>query len=247
LIVIFLIILAVSAIFTAMGQGGGLIYCPLFISLGFDVYKSISTSLLLNGVSTLSAAVHYKRKGLIDMDLAIPLAVTSCIGAFAGAKIASIANKKIVLLVVLIVIIAASIRMLLFEIKERRTTASKTQKILISSVLGLIIGWISGMAGIGGGIFIVPALVYILGEKIKIAVAISSIVVVFISFVGFLSYYYLGHFDLTFATPLLLATIIGGQIGSRITIEKLTPAQIRKIFGLILLILAAKIIHRLLT
>ena len=108
----------------------------------------------------------------------------------------------------------------------------------------MVIGFVAGLLGIGGGVFIVPLLIYVLGVPTKIAAATSIFIVVFSSFSGFIAHISIGRPDWKFILPAALFSFVGAQLGSRIMAEKLKGPTIRKIFGGILLLFVLKLLQR---
>lgn len=247
ILLIAFIILIISIVFSMLGVGGGLVYVPLFFFLGFPVHIAVSTSLLLNGLTTLSAAVIYTKQRIVDAKLAVPLIISSGIGAPIGAYTTSYVDIKVILGLVAAMLIFGALRMWFSaKLREKVGEVSLARKIFSSSVIGLSIGFIAGLLGVGGGMFIVPLLIFALKVPTKISVATTALIVVFSSFTGFITHYSIGHFDLTFALPAAVCAVIGGQIGSRIMVKKLSGIMIRKMFGIVLFLLAIKLIHSIL-
>ena len=243
---LFGIIFLVSFILTMVGLGGGLIFSPLFLLIGYSQVTAVSTSLFLNGVAAVSAVIVYYRKRMVDFSLSIPLVVTSSIGAPIGALVApSIEIKRFLVLMALVVFLGA-IRMILpGRIKPAEAT-SKRVRIIGGGLIGLIIGFIGGMLGIGGGVFIVPLLIFFLGVPAKTAAASSIFIVCFSSFAGFASYMTIGAIDWKFVLPAAVFSFAGGQMGARIMVKRISERTIRLLFGVMLLILCAKLIQRVL-
>jgi uncharacterized membrane protein YfcA len=144
-----------------------------------------------------------------------------------------------------VVILLAAIRMLYSkQIKGRNECASQPKRIIGSGLIGFVIGFMAGLLGIGGGVFVVPLLIYFLGIDTKIAAATSMFVVCFSSFAGFATHVSIGAIDWKFVLPAAIFSFAGGQIGSRIMSEKLKGRTIRIIFGVVLLLFSAKLIQR---
>jgi uncharacterized membrane protein YfcA len=240
------IILIISMVFSMLGLGGGLVYVPLFFFLGFPVHIAISTSLLLNGLTTLSAAVTYIKKGLVDFRLSAPLIISSGIGAPVGAYATAYVDIKIILGLVAATLIFGALKMWLSsKMQEGNGDVNPWRKIFSGTVIGFSIGFMAGLLGVGGGIFMIPLLIFALKIPTRMSVATTAFIVVFSSFIAFITHYSIGHFDLTFALPAALCAVIGGQIGSRIMVKQLSGIMIRRLFSVVLLALAIKLIHRL--
>jgi uncharacterized membrane protein YfcA len=114
--------------------------------------------------------------------------------------------------------------------------------VMILVVVGLLAGFISGSLGVGGGIIIVPALVFFLGLTQHQAQGISlGMMLAPIGLLAFINYYKEGYTNLKFSLLLLAAFFIGSYIGSRIAVQ-LPAAMLKKIFGGLMLVAGARMI-----
>lgn len=114
--------------------------------------------------------------------------------------------------------------------------------ILILLVIGLIAGTLSGMVGIGGGIVIVPALVYFLGFGQHEAQGTTlTLFLLPIGILGFLNYYKAGYVDIKTALFIAVTFVAGSYFGSKLAIS-LDQQIVRKIFGGIILLISIKMI-----
>ena len=107
---------------------------------------------------------------------------------------------------------------------------------------GFIIGGVTGFVGAGGGFIIIPALVFLAGLEMKIAVGTSLIIIAFKSIIGFSSDFINGfETDWVFILYVMLATALGVIIGNYFS-KKLTSNQLRNFFGLMVLIIGLYIV-----
>lgn len=114
--------------------------------------------------------------------------------------------------------------------------------ILILLAVGLIAGALSGMVGIGGGIIIVPALVYFLGfSQHQAQGTVLFMFLLPIGILGVMNYYNAGHVD--FKTAFIIAStfVVGSYFGSKISIA-IDQQTLKKVFGVIILLLSLKMI-----
>jgi uncharacterized membrane protein YfcA len=244
-VILFPLIFAVSFIFTMVGLGGGLIYSPLFILLQFPVNTAVSASLFLNGIAAISAAITYSRKKMIDLKIGMPLIISSSLFAPLGAYTTSRVNLRLFITILAGVILLAAMRMLFSKkVQSKEVKISTARKILGGGIIGMIIGFVAGLLGIGGGVFIVPLLVFILRIPTKTAAATSMFIVVFSSFSGFLAHISIAKPDWNFILLAAVFSFAGGQIGSRIMAEKLKGSAVRKIFGVVLLVFVLKLLQK---
>ena len=115
-------------------------------------------------------------------------------------------------------------------------------EIIILLCIGLIAGMLSGMVGIGGGVIIVPALVYFLGLTQHQAQGTTLFMLVMPrGILGVMNYYKAGHIDMK--TSLIIAStfVIGSYFGSKFSIT-IDQKMLKKIFGIIMLLVSLKMI-----
>lgn len=238
-------VFGISLVLTMVGLGGGLIFSPLFVLLGFAKSQAASASLFLNLVAAASAAYAYSRRKMVDFSLALPLIVSSSLSAPIGSYLNVRINVTPFLVIMSVVLALAGGRMMMSPIVEReRVEISPTKKIIGGSCIGFCIGLLGGLLGIGGGVFIVPLLIYGLKTPTKIAAASSTFIVCFSSLTGFLGYASMDTIDWMFILPAAVASFAGGQVGARLMSTRLKGKSIRMMFSIVLFILCAKLLHQ---
>ena len=240
------IIFATSFVLTMVGLGGGLIFSPLFILLRFPVHTAVSASLFLNGIAAISAALTYYRRKMIDLKIALPLVISSSLCAPVGAYTTSRVNLRLFTAVLAVVMFLAAMRMIISTKPEAEGNENaQGYKIIGAAAIGMVIGFVAGLLGIGGGVFIVPLLIYILRVPTKTAAATSMFIVVFSSFSGFAAHVSISRPDWKFIGLAAIFSFAGGQLGSRIMVEKINARTVRRIFGAVLLIFVFKLLQNL--
>ncbi len=116
------------------------------------------------------------------------------------------------------------------------------QTILIIILIGIVAGTLSGLVGIGGGIIIVPALVYFIGFSQKTAQGTSlGLILLPVGILGVLQYYRQGHIDVKVVWVLAIGFLIGGYLGSKIALN-LSQETVKKIFAVLMIIIALKML-----
>ena len=116
------------------------------------------------------------------------------------------------------------------------------QTILILVVIGLLSGALSGLVGVGGGIVIVPALVFFLGFSQKLAQGTSlGILLLPIGILGVLQYVKAGYVNIPVVLVIAIGFIAGSYFGSKIALS-LPQQTVKKIFAIVLLLVALKIL-----
>ena len=247
LILVTAIIFALAFLFSMLGLGGALLYVPLLKWFHFDLKTvAIPTALLLNGLTALSASISYLRARMVDVQGAIPLILTSTVGASVGALCTQYVPTDTLIILFSIGMIVAGGRMLFSTNRsEAQSLAPLKKRLIATAISGFFIGYIAGLLGVGGGFLIVPVLIA-LGYPTKRAAATSAFTVVFSSFSGFFTHALTGHFFLPLLLSASVAVIVASQLGAKVMREKMKAIWIKRLFGLVLIGTAGKLLWPLL-
>ncbi|PWT70398.1 MAG: permease [Bacteroidetes bacterium] len=117
-----------------------------------------------------------------------------------------------------------------------------TQTIIIVVLIGLAAGILSGLVGIGGGIIIVPALIYLLGFSQHQAMGTSlGILLLPAGILAVFNYYKKGYVDIKIVLILFIGFVVGGYLGSKLSLG-LPESTLRKIFAVVLVFIAGKML-----
>ena len=117
-----------------------------------------------------------------------------------------------------------------------------TSLILILIVIGIITGIMAGMLGIGGAIIMIPALVFLLGISQQSAQGTSlAVMLPPVGIIAAYNYYKAGHVNIKFAIILAVFFLIGSYFGSKMALT-IPQNMLKKIFGILLLLVAAKML-----
>ncbi len=115
--------------------------------------------------------------------------------------------------------------------------------LIILILIGLFGGIMSGFVGIGGGVIIVPALIYVIGFPQHMAQGTSLFLMLPpIGILAFMNYYKAGQVNLVYGVVIAVAFILGGYFGSKLSL-KLSPAIVKSIFGLVMAYVAFRMIY----
>lgn len=117
-----------------------------------------------------------------------------------------------------------------------------TQTVLIVVMVGIAAGILGGLVGVGGGIIIVPALIYFLGFSQKTAQGTSlGLIMLPVGILGVLQYYKQGHVDFRVVGILAVGFLIGSFFGSKIALG-LSQETVKKIFAVLMILIAVKML-----
>lgn len=112
--------------------------------------------------------------------------------------------------------------------------------IILFILIGLIAGILSGLLGIGGGIIIVPALIYMCGfNQLKAQGTSLAILLPPVGLLAFLEYYKRGNVDIKAGIIIAIALICGSAVASRF-VQNISPALLRKTFAIFMMVIAVK-------
>jgi uncharacterized membrane protein YfcA len=239
-VIYFFLTLALSTLFSMGGVGAAIGLVPIFSMMDMSLNLAKAIGLFINSTSTITASIMNFFRGVLDIKFAIPLIISIMVATPLGAYASKYVNKEVVEWI-LVAFIVISAFLLLFSNRGQKVVYDKAW---ILYVIGGSVGLISGMIGVGGGSLIMPLLI-LLGFDAKKAAYAISFVIPFSSLGAFATYLSFVHMDWILLCVVTVAAIIGGYVGDRIMHYRLTPSQVKKLIAVVLLLLAAKMIYKL--
>jgi uncharacterized membrane protein YfcA len=235
------IVFLFSGLLAMAGLGAAFLFVPLFYYLGVPLAEATPTALLLNVVSLMFAAFNYWRGKLINWRVGLPVLIAAVILSPLGARLTPFVDKKILLGLFAAFLVFAGFMMLFYRAKQREKVLSRQVEIGAGAGVGSVAGFLGGLLGVGGGNFILPVLNWI-GLDAKVAAGTTSLVVVFSSLSGFLGHATMGGLDPVFVGLTALMAALGSIVGSQLMKIKVSSAQLKRIIGVLLWVIAAKMI-----
>lgn len=232
---------AFTTVLTIAGVGAAFILIPIFLALGIPLLTAMSTALLLNSIAMIFASISYARDRLIVWKTALPILIVATTLSPLGARTAEHLPRNVLLWLFVGFLIFAGSMMLFYEAKAKEEKSDNKKLIGYGVAVGGAAGYLGGLLGVGGGNFIVPVLVW-LGFNPKKASATTAFVVIFSSFSGFLSHATTGHINTWLLLFCALGSISGALLGAYLMRKKLSRKQVKLAIGLILYVIAAKMI-----
>jgi len=226
-----------------LGGGGSILSIPILVYF-FDVDPVLASaySLFIVGVTSLAGAIPKYRQQLVNLRTGILFGVPSIISTFLTRLIVvpaipeivfqqgdvEITRRMLILGLFAILMVLASIPMI--RGRGEVTSENKRFRIVLVTVEGLVIGFLTGLVGAGGGFLIIPALVFLTGLRFKTAVGTSLFIIAVNSLSGFTG----DLFHHTMNWNLLLAitglAIVGILIGNKLS-GRIQGKTLRKAFG----------------
>jgi hypothetical protein len=240
-----LITFAFTTVLTISGVGAAFILIPVFIAMGIPLLTAMSTALLLNSVSMAFASISFSRAKLILFRTAVPVLVAATVLSPLGAVTAGRLPESLLKWILTGFIVFAATMMLFYRPHDRHIEASPNKEIAFGAGVGSLAGFLGGLLGVGGGNIIAPALV-LLGIDTRKAVATTAFIVIFSSLAGFLSHVSTGNVDIYLLALCVVGSIGGALLGAYLMRKKLNPSQVKLTLGIVLYLIAIKMVWDLL-
>jgi uncharacterized protein len=232
LIILLISFFIIALVYSSVGFGGGSSYLALLAIMSVHYETIRPTALLCNIIVVTGGTYIFYKEGKLDIRKCWPFILTSIPLAFIGG-FWKISEATFFIILGICLVVAAS----LLWLQPQKPQVIKSENLILNSFIGSCVGFLSGLVGIGGGIFLSPILHLIGWDEAKKISALASLFILVNSISGLA-----GQFarttviDWSFIVPLLLAVLAGGQIGSRLGARKFNPVYIKRITaGLILL------------
>lgn len=230
-----------SGLLAMAGLGAAFLFVPLFYYLGVPLAEATPTALLLNVVSLLFATINYWRGKLINWRVGLPVLIAAVILSPIGARMTQMVNKTVLLAMFAAFLVFAGFMMLFYKAKKRDQPLSRAVEVGAGTGVGTVAGFLGGLLGVGGGNFILPVLNW-LGLDAKVAAGTTALVVVFSSLSGFLGHAMMGALDPMFIGVMAVMAAAGSIVGSQLMKTKISSPQLKRIIGILLWLIAIKMI-----
>jgi len=231
-----------ATLYSSVGLGGGSTYLALLVIWGlpYTIFPIIALS--CNIIVVSGNCFNYIRAGNLNFKLLVPYLIGSIPLAFIGGSL-PIQKNIFEILLFIVLIIAGCLLLLNFKSYDDNKESYKDIPYLISIIIGGILGFISGIVGIGGGIFLSPILFLLKVAKPKHIVTAASLFILINSIFGIIGqltknsvlnevqdYFYL-----------LIAVLIGGQLGNYLNLKIFTSRLLALITAALVLFVALRL------
>ena len=230
-------IVIVAFLYSSVGHAGASGYIAAMTLFGLAPSVIKPTALVLNILVACLSSWQFWKAGHFSWKLFWPFAILSVPLAFLGGYLDL--PTHIFKIVIGIVLLYSAVRFLI-QPKPDEEPNEPSKPVAMSVGAGL--GFLSGLTGVGGGIFLTPILIFMRWARTKTASAISALFILVNSVSGLL-----GNITSTkalpaFALPLALSAVGGGAFGSYLGSRKLSPTAIKRFLGIVLLIAGIKML-----
>ena len=234
--------------YSSVGFGGGSSYNALLILTGMDYRLVPAIALSCNILVVTGGVYHYMRAGHLSVSSILPYIVLSVPMAWLGGRIP--VSEQLFIGLLGFSLLLAAVQMLLKPKVANYSHLPGTLRLWLTAMpIGGAIGFLAGITGIGGGIFLAPV-IYLLHMTSPRAVAGITSGFILVNSVAGLTGQLMkaGEFSpvtgVFEAWPLFIAVIIGGQIGSHLGVYKLSETWVKRLTAILILYVAARLLWR---
>lgn len=243
LIVIAIIFFVIAALYASVGFGGGSSYLAILSLYLKDFLAIKTTGLLCNLVVVSNGSYLFGRKGYFDGKRFLPFAICGVPLAFYGATI-HLAQTSFFIALGCVLALSGVLLLLQVFFQKRKGSEQYHFPIVLNILLGCGIGFLSGLVGIGGGILLSPVLNLMRWDEPKKIAALASFFILVNSIAGLAGQMVSGTFKV--AMPmlgvLLVAVFLGGQLGTRISLNAIRPTVVKGLTGVLVCYIGAKLV-----
>lgn len=239
-----------ALLYASVGFGGGSTYSALLALSNVDFRVLPAIALLCNIVVVTGGTIRYSRAGLVPWRRVLPLACVSAPFAWLGG-LTPIKETAFLLILALSLIVAGLALLFQNDAQDKSNESVRTRKDRGFDVLtGVGIGYLAGLVGIGGGIFLAPYLHLTRWAGSRAIAATASVFILINSIAGLtgqmMKLTVSGNLPtLSSYWPLALAVMVGGQIGSIIGVQLLSPLLVRRTTAVLIMFVAGHLIWKL--
>lgn len=250
-----------------LGLGGGLFVVPLLTGLlGVPTDHAIGASIVAVIATSSTGGSRYLRQRTANVRLGMTLEVATVCGAILGGFIATtVANARVLNIIFGAVLLYTGFRMVrgtrsgedirpptgapgpldftYHDAVRGVDVAYRVHRVPAGMAVGLVAGCVSGLLGVGGGLFKVPAMTVLMGVPLKVATATSTFMIGVTATAGAFIWYTSGRVDPVLTLPVVAGVIAGASLGPRVA-ARLPTARLRLIFIVVVLVFAVEMLGR---
>ncbi|WP_420322539.1 sulfite exporter TauE/SafE family protein [Flagellimonas sp.] len=234
----------VATLYSAVGFGGGSSYLAILALVITSFLTIRSTALLCNLTVVSGSCILFYKNGHFHLRKFLPFVITSIPLAFLGA---SFRLQEHIFFIILAMALIISAFALIYQTRGLKPNyALKKYPNYLSYLLGAAIGLLSGLVGIGGGIFLAPVLNHMKWDKPIVIAALASFFILVNSVSGLAGLFWNDSFQVFWPEilGLLIAVLLGGQLGVRISLGKLSAKRIRLLTAVLVLFVGIRVLVR---
>ncbi|MBM4169739.1 MAG: sulfite exporter TauE/SafE family protein [Ignavibacteria bacterium] len=240
ILILSILVLVVALLYSSVGHGGASGYLAVLSFFVIAPAVMSSTALLLNVLVAGMGSYAFYRAGHFSFRLTWPFVVTSVPAAFIGGLI-SVSEKAYFFLLAVILLIAAYRMVIVVNGSAPEPDGSRT-RLAVAWPVGGGIGLLSGIVGVGGGIFLSPLMILRKWAGAKQTAAVSAVFIVVNSMAGLGGRLVRGGLEFGSLWPLVVAAFAGGWVGSHLGARRFSSLTLRRLLAVVLVIASGKLL-----
>lgn len=231
----------VAALYSSVGHGGASGYLAIFALAGVAPATAAPAALALNVLVAGISFLGFRRAGHFDRRLFLPFAVTSVPAAYAGGLLA-VPDETLRPILGAALLLAGARLLLPPERSLRSSAALERHRLWLAPVIGAALGLLSGMIGIGGGVFLSPILLFLGWAGVRAAAATSAGFIVLNSLGGLLGHASRSPVPWSGVAVLAGAVAAGGLAGTIMGAGRIQVAHLRFVLAAVLGVAGVKLL-----
>ena len=228
------------------GMSAAAVIGPMLITfLGVPAYDAVGIGLSSDVLASLVSAYTYKKSGNLDIKNSLPLLVSVLVVTMIGSFVARFLPEQAMSGTMQIALIIIGLRFLLKPVnktKEHLEESSPKSRLIKAIVGGIIVGFICGFAGAGGGMMLLLVLTSFLGYPMHMAVGTSVFIMAFTALTGGISHFVIGGLpDIPCLVLCVVFTLLWARIASKIA-NKSNAKTLNRVVGIVMIVTSVVIL-----
>lgn len=221
----------------SVAGGGGLITLPTYFLAGIPTHLAAGTNKVVNGIGTATATVGYLKNGKVNLSIALPAAIGALLGSAAGARLALLLSDALLKGLMLVALPLVAVFLMVkkdfgMETGENAETSPR-RRLIVSLLIGLLIGGYDGLVGPGTGTFMIMAFTALLHLDLISASGCAKVGNLASNVAAAVVYLLSGNVLWAVVIPAAVCNALGGWCGAQYAIR----GGSRRVRGMIFLVL----------
>jgi uncharacterized membrane protein YfcA len=237
-----LLFFGIALLYSSVGFGGGSSYLAILTLLGIEFRTLRAISLLCNITVVSNGSFQFYRQGFLKFKKVVPLVLFSIPMAYFGGRIPI--QEEIFFIILGIALLLAALLMWIQKSLQMSLVSMNTETWWFNGLIGGSIGFLSGLVGIGGGIFLSPVLYLLKWDEAKVISATASFFILVNSISGLAGQASSPEFllDLLVALTLMASVALGGLIGTYVGTKRFKAVTVRRATAILVAYVGVRIL-----
>ena len=232
----------VAILYSSVGHGGASAYLGILVLVGLGRPEIAPVVLALNILVATMGVFNYKRAGHFSFKLLMPFILTSIPAAYLGGHL-EVSPEKFSVILGMALFVAGLRFVLMGKVVRSKLSGGDEVPYWAGLPIGFILGFLAGLIGIGGGIFLSPLILLLNWADARKTAAVSAAFIVLNSMSGLMAHLWREDLNVELFLPLAVAVLIGGLAGSWLGAFRIPPVVLQRLLGVVLLAASFKLVR----